>query len=290
MTSVPDNFRPLDGRAPRLITPPGATDCHIHLYPRGHEAEPDGLAIPAWAEPEDYRAYQRWLGLERVVLTQPNAYQANNAALLKGLESLGPDVARGVAVVRPDTPEKELLALHRAGVRGARIMQLPGGAVGIDQACAVEARVRDYGWHLMIQFNGQSLMTYLPVLEQLKGPFIIDHLGKFMDPVAADDARIDALARLMDRGDVWFKLCAPYESSLTGGPDFEDVGAVARRMIHHAPERVIWGSNWPHVGVPRTHYPDDVDLLDVLMRWASPAEQQRILVDNPAELYGFATP
>ncbi|MFG6179469.1 amidohydrolase family protein [Halomonas sp. THAF12] len=287
VTEVPANTRPLDGSAPRLEAPPGATDCHIHLYLPGHRAQPGGPAIPELATVEDYRRVQRRLGLERVVVTQSNAYQHDNAALLEALDALGTESARGVAAVTPDTSPRDLETWHARGVRGARIMQLPGGAVTIEQMPEVERLIRPLGWHLMVQFNGRHLDQHRDALRRLEGDYIIDHIGKFMDPVAADDPRVDEILRLLDRGNAWFKICAGYEASLEGGPNYGDVGAIARRVIAHAPERILWGSNWPHVGVPRSQYPDDAEQLDVLLEWASPDARRKILVDNPAALYGF---
>lgn len=285
--TIPDNTRPLDGPAPALAATSGATDCHIHMYLPGYRAQPGGPPIPELATVADYRQVQRRLSLGRVVVTQPNAYQRDNHALLEALAQLGPHDARGVAAVAPDTPPRELEAWHEQGVRGARIMNLPGGAVTIADMPSVQRLIRPLGWHLMVQFNGRYLDDYLTALRGIESEYIIDHIGKFMDPVPADDPRVEAILRLLDRGNAWFKICAGYEASLTGGPRYEDVGAIAKRVIAHAPERILWGSNWPHVGVPRSQYPDDAEQLDVLLDWASPEIHRRILVDNPAALYGF---
>ncbi|GHA92923.1 D-galactarolactone isomerase [Modicisalibacter luteus] len=287
MSDIPANTRPLDGPAPVLKAPPGATDCHIHIYLPGFEAQPGGPAIPELATVEDYRQVQRRLSLERVVVTQPNAYQLDNRALLQALDMFGTQTARGIAAVTPDTPQHELEDWHARGVRGARIMQLPGGAVKIDRMLDVERVIKPLGWHLMVQFNGRHLDDYVDELRKIEGEYIIDHIGKFMDPVPADDARVDEILRLLDKGNAWFKVCAGYEASVTGGPRYEDIGAIARRVIAHAPDRILWGSNWPHVGVPRSQYPDDAEQLDVLLHWAEPDVQKKILVDNPARLYGF---
>lgn len=287
MSAIPANTRPLDGPPPRLVAPPGATDCHMHLYLPGFAAQPGGPGIAELATVEDYRRVQARLGLERVVVTQSNAYQLDNGALLEALGQLGSEAARGVAAVAPGTAETTLRDWHAQGVRGARIMNLPGGAVTHADMLAVERLIRPLGWHLMVQFNGQHLDDYLDGLQRLEGDYIIDHIGKFMPPVPADDRRVDAILRLLDRGNAWFKLCGGYETSTVGGPRYEDVGAIAWRVVAHAPERVVWGSNWPHVGVPRERYPDDAEQLDVLLGWAGPEARRRILVDNPAALYGF---
>ncbi|WP_082906762.1 MULTISPECIES: amidohydrolase family protein [unclassified Halomonas] len=285
--SIPENTRPLTGPTPQLKAPAGATDCHTHFFLPGFEAQEGGPPIAELATVENYRALQQWLGLERVVITQPNAYQANNDALIEALDQFGPQVARAIAVITPDTPQEELERLHKKGVRGARIMQLPGGAVGIDRMLAVEDVIQDMGWHLMVQFNGRDLPDYYAELDKIKGRYIIDHIGKFIEPVSADDRRVDDILRLIDKGNAWFKICGAYETSLTGGPDYADVAPIARRVIQHAPDRILWGSNWPHVGVKRALYPSDAEQLDVLLGWADEPTRQKILVNNPAFLYGF---
>lgn len=287
MSDIQANTRPLDGDPPRLVTPPGATDCHMHLYLDGFSAQPGGPPIAELATPEDYAQVQRRLGLERVVITQSNAYQFDNGATLAGLKAMGSGRARAVIVVGPEAIDAELAAYHALGVRGARIMNLPGGAVDIAGMPAVEARVRDLGWHLMVQFDGRELGSHRAALEAIETDYIIDHVGKFLEPVAGDDPRVDTLLRLIDRGNAWFKIAGAYETSRDGAPDFADVASIAKRVIAHAPERVIWGSNWPHVGVARSNYPDDAVLLDSLLGWADEPTRRRILVDNPAELYGF---
>ncbi|GHC32323.1 amidohydrolase family protein [Aidingimonas halophila] len=287
MDPVSSNTRPLDGPPPSLKTPPGATDCHIHLYLPGYQSQSADSPIADLATVADYRRVQARLGLERVVVTQPNAYQFDNRALLEALSEIGTHSSRGVAVVTPDTPEDELRAWHDHGVRGARIMNLHGGAVSTDHMHEVERVIRPLGWHLMVQFNGRYLDEYVEGLRRLECDYIMDHIGKFMDPVPADDERVDHILRLLDRGNAWVKICAGYEASLSGGPHYEDVGAIARRIIAHAPERIIWGSNWPHARVSREDYPDDAEQLDVLLEWAAPEHHRKILVDNPATLYGF---
>ena len=285
--SIPENTRPLTGPSPQLKAFAGSTDCHAHIFLPGFEAQQGGPQIAELATVENYRELQQWLGLDRVVITQPNAYQTNNAALVEALGQLGPQVARAIAVVTPETSMHELEGLHEKGVRGARIMQLPGGAVGIDRMLAIDDLIQDMEWHLMVQFNGRDLPDYLEQLNKIKGRYIIDHIGKFIGPVAADDPRVDDILRLIDQGNAWFKICGAYETSLTGGPDYSDVAPIAKRVIQHAPDRVIWGSNWPHVGVSRAQYPSDAEQLDILLDWADAQTQQKILVDNPAFLYGF---
>ncbi len=259
----------------------------MHLYLPGYEAQLGGPNIAELATVADYRVVQQRLSLERVVVTQSNAYQFDNRSILKGVAEIGQERARAIVAVPTDVSESQVEALHAQGARGARIMQLPGGAVGLDGLAAVEARVKAFGWHLMVQFNSREINDYMNTLKAIKTDYIIDHIGKFMPPVAADDHRVDQLLNLLDRGNAWIKICGGYETSLSGGPDYADVSPIAKRLIEHAPERVIWGSNWPHVAVPREQYPDDAEQLDTLLHWANEHVRQKILVDNPATLYGF---
>jgi D-galactarolactone isomerase len=286
MGAIPRNTRPLDGPAPKLKAPAGATDCHMHIYMPGFTAQPGGPLIAELATPEDYAVVQKRLGLARVVVTQSNAYQFDNGSTLAALDAFGKDKARAVIVVSPEMSVAELRQLDQRGVRGARIMDL-AGAVKIAGMKPVERLAREVGWHLMVQFNGCEIDRHLDALQAIGTNYIIDNIGKFMPPAPAGDRRVDAILRLIDRGNCWFKIAGAYETSLTGGPGFADVAPIAKRVIAHAPERILWGSNWPHVGVPRAAYPDDAVLLDVLLDWASPEVRQKILVDNPAELYGF---
>ncbi|MGN6549476.1 MAG: amidohydrolase family protein [Pararhizobium sp.] len=286
MGAIPANTRPLDGPAPKLKAPAGATDCHMHVYLDGFVSQPGGPPIAELATPEDYAVVQKRLGLDRVVITQSNAYQFDNGSTLAALDRIGKQRARAVIAVSPAMTVAELRALDERGVRAARIMDM-AGAVKIADMKPVERLVREVGWHLMVHFNGREIDRHLPALETIETNYVIDHIGKFIDPVPADDPRVDASLRLIDKGNAWFKIAGAYETSLSRAPDFADVAPIAKRVIAHAPERILWGSNWPHVGVPRAQYPDDAVLLDVLLDWAPPETRRKILVDNPAELYGF---
>jgi D-galactarolactone isomerase len=287
MSAIGPNTRPLDGPAPKLKTPKGAIDCHTHFYLPGFEAQPGGPPILEYATVEHYAVMQRRLGLERVILTQSNAYQFDNGSMLKALEEFGLEKARAVATVDPDMDIRELRRWSDLGVCGARIMNLPGGATPIRAMKPVEKKIRDLGWHLMVQFNGRDLPDLYDSLDGIETSYMIDHVGKFIDPVPAHDPRVDMILRLIDKGNAWFKIAGLYETSLTGAPDFEDAAAIARRVVAHAPERIVWGSNWPHVGLPRARYPDDAVLLDNLLTIASPEQQVLILKDNPETFYNF---
>jgi D-galactarolactone isomerase len=242
--------------------------------------------MPGARTVETYVELQRRLGLQRVIVVQPNAYADDNEVTLASIARLGAG-ARGVAVVRPGVADAELERLTRGGIRAVRIMTLNGGTLGLDVMDEMAARVLPFGWHVDVQLDGRELPRHEAQLARLPGRFVVDHTGKFLEPVAPTHPAFLSLLRLIDTGRCWVKLSGPYETSRVGPPGYDDVGALARALIAHAPERLLWASNWPHPTAPGGP-PDEADLLDLLLDWA-PDEQtrKRILVDNPAELYGF---
>jgi D-galactarolactone isomerase len=270
----------------KLRVPQGACDTHMHFYDEQLPAAP-GTFLPGTFTVEDYRVMQKRLGLERVIVVQPNAYADDNSVTLNAIRALGKG-AKGVAVVKPGVSDAELERLTRAGICAVRIMTLHGGMLGFDVMDAVMARVHPFGWHPNIQLDGRELPKYEAQIKRLPGRFVIDHTGKFLEPVPLDHPAFRCLLRLVDTGHCWVKLSAPYETSKTGAPKYEDVGRLAKALVKHAPERMLWASNWPHPSARKPAPPKDEDLLDLLADWAPDAKvQKRILADNAAELYGF---
>ncbi len=278
--------RPLGGPPPQLVAPAGTVDTHMHVISADLPQKTDGPE-QAPASLEDYAVVQKRLGLRRAVVVQPNAYGDDNRCLESSLAKLGDD-ARGVAVVLPDVPDQELDRLHALGVRGARIMDIGPGAVTSENLIAVSERISAFGWHPIVQFNGREIADYEQKLSAVSGPYVIDHGGKFIPPVETDSHEFAILLRLLDRGNCYVKLSACYETSKVGAPGFDDVGALSKALVQHAPERMLWATNWPHVSATSQTYPDDAQLLDVLLDWASDETTRRlILQDNPTQLYGF---
>jgi D-galactarolactone isomerase len=279
--------RILTGEPPRLKAPAGTTDTHIHFYDSRYSTLP-GTPTPGDASVEDYRQVMKWLGIERAVIVQPNAYGDDNRLTMDSVAALGADTTRAVVVVKPGVPEAELDALTKGGARGARIMALLGGTVGLDQLDAVAAMIHPFGWHPIVQLDGRNFPDHEAQLTALPGPFVIDHVGKFLEPVATDHAAFKSLLRILDTGRAYIKIAAMYETSKTGAPAYEDVGALARTLIRHAPDRAIWASNWPHAQAAKFGYPNDAAMLDLLLDWAGDETTiRKMLVDNPARLYGF---
>ena len=282
--------RTLTGHPPRTKLPRGAVDAQMHMYLPGYPAQPGGPDLPGGALPdaEQYRSVMRWLGVDRVIITQGNAHQRDNSNLVACLDAMG-QAARGVAVIDGATGEAEMDRLSAAGVVGARIMDLPGGAVGLGGLETVDAKAAARGWMLAVQFDGSRILDHETRLRGLKSRWVFDHHGKFFGGVAPDGPEVAAVKRLIDGGNCWFKFAGAYESSASGGPGYEDVAAVSRAIASHAPERIVWGSNWPH-NLARTtaDYPDDAELTDLILGWLPDDRARRLaLVDNPEQLFGL---
>jgi D-galactarolactone isomerase len=282
--------RPLSGTPPKTKLPDGAVDTQMHMYLSGFPALPGGPSLPAGAlpDPDQYRQFMRWLGIDRVIITQGNAHQRDNANLLACLDTMGP-VARGVCVIDSQTRDAELERLSAAGIVGARIMDLPGGAVNLSELEAVDAKAARQGWMVAVQFDGSNILDHEPRLKNLKSRWVFDHHGKFFSGVTPDSPQVDAVKRLIDGGRCWFKFAGVYESSKSGGPDYEDVAAVAREIAAYAPERIVWGTNWPHnLAREQADYPDDASLTDTVLGWLPDGDARyRALVSNPEELFGL---
>jgi len=274
-------------RKPGLAVPSGATDTHMHVYHAEVPPAPGGSPLPGDFREDSYREMQQRLGLSRVVVVQPNAYQDDNRVTLEAIRALGPG-AKGIGVVKPGVSDAEIDRLTKGGIVAQRIFQLPWGAIGFDRMHEVMSQVHPFGWHANIQLDGRELPQREDTIKRLPGKFVIDHIGKYLEPVTAEQEAFKALLRLLDTGRCWVKLSAPYETSKTGAPKYEDVSRLARALVKHAPERMLWASNWPHPSAPKDSVPDDADLLDLLLDWApDEATRKKILVENPAGLYDF---
>lgn len=278
-------------RAPQTKLPAGACDCHLHIYgpPERYPVNPDTPFRPVpHGTLENYHALQKALGLSRAVVVQPSAYGTDNRCTLDAMKGLG-NAARGVAVVDDMVSDEELERLTQLGIRGIRFFMLSGGVLGWDLLETMAARVASFGWHVQLQMDGRFLHEREAMLRRLPVRLVIDHNGKFLAPVQLNHPGFQALCRLIDAGRCWVKTSGVYETSREGPPAYSDVALLARELIRRAPERTVWGTNWPHPSKPDDP-PDDALLVDLLATWAGSERQlHRIMVDTPAELYGFDT-
>ena len=264
----------------------GATDTHMHIYDPRFEVKRKGKAASRPATVADYRRIQQRLGLERVVVVQSSAYVDDNSCALDAMAQLGEN-ARGVAVVRPDVADGELERLTRAGMRGLRYVMFEGRPLGWETMPPMSSRVGAFGWNINLQLNGEELAEREHLLANLSCDLVIDHIARFTAPVDSNTPGVRSLHRLLDAGRCWVKLSAPYHGSKSGPPRYEDIGAIAIELVKRWPERMLFATNWPHPSV-EGEMPDALALMRLLWEWApDSATRKRILVDNPAKLYGF---
>ena len=272
---------------PQLKAPPNACDCHMHIYD-GKRFPPTrpGARMTDNAGVPEYLLFQKRIGTSRVVVVQPAANHIDNAITLDALAQLGPQ-ARGIAVVHPSVTDAELKQMATLGIRGIRFTQFDPktAATTIDMIEPLAKRVAPLGLHVQIHWRGDQIVDGADLLMRLPGTIVFDHLGRLSSAGAADPA-FAVLRRMLDQGNTWIKLSGAYMAS--GPPNYPHAAPIAQAYIKAAPKRVVWGSDWPHPTEPDAHKPDDAALFDLLSDWApDQTTRQRILVDNPATLYGF---
>jgi predicted TIM-barrel fold metal-dependent hydrolase len=276
-------------RRPSLALPAGACDAHCHIFgPFDRYPLPgDRSFTPPLATEPMLRELHAGLGVVRAVIVQSQGYGFDHRPLLDALRS-GAGRYRGVALVRPGDPDAHLAALAGAGVCGARVNFLPhlGGRPELYSVQVLAARIQPFGWHLALHLSGRDIIDLAPFVRSLDPPVVFDHMARLDIAEGPDGPATAALCDLLDTGRVWIKLSGADRLSHTGAP-FHDVLPVARRLAGHAPERVLWGTDWPHVNL-RGAPPDDAELVDLIAHIVpDEAGRRRLLVDNPVELFGF---
>lgn len=273
---------------PSWTPPPGAIDAHVHVF--GPEAEfpfsPKAKYHPEDATPEMLFALRDHLGLSRNIIVQASCHGTDNAATLAGIAKSG-GRARGVAVVDPDIGIDELKALHEGGIRGVRfnfLKRLVDNAPK-DKFLEIAHKIAPLGWHVIVYFEADILEELIPFLEAIPTIIVVDHLGRPDIGQGPDGADITAFKQLLDtHPNIWTKVSGAERLSLQG-PPFDDFVAVIRPVVERYPDRVLWGTDWPHPNMEH-RIPDDGQLVDVLPRIAPTAELQRkLLIDNPMRLY-----
>ena len=273
---------------PRVLPPPGACDCHYHVF-GPHDRYPLGEGrsyTPPEASIEAFRALQATLGLDRSVIVQPSVYGTDNRCTMDAVAQLGIDRTRAVVVIDDTTDPAELARLDAAGARGVRINAVSGNGTPVGQMERVARLIAPLGWHMQLYMGVASMLELADAILALPIPVVIDHMGH-LDPRDGTDAPgFQAMLRLLRHESVWAKLCG-YRCSNQPLP-YADVTPFAQAMVAAAPDRCVWGTDWPHPTF-KGAMPDDGALLDALTTWIpDPAMRSAILVDNPARLYGFA--
>ena len=281
-------FHPNPSR-PAYRAPPGAVDAHCHVF--GPEARfpfaPESKYTPCDAGKENLWALRDHLGFTRNVIVQATCHGADNRALVDAVAHAG-ERARGVATVRREVTMEELGRLHAAGVRGVRfnfvkrlVDRLPH-----EDLAEIAAKIAPLGWHVVIYFEAEELPEIQELVTALPTVVVVDHMGRPDVTRPVEGEGFQRFARLLEEhGNFWTKVSCPERLSVSGPPDYADVVPFARHLVERFPDRVLWGTDWPHPNM-KSHMPDDGKLVDFLPRIApTEALRQALLVDNPMRLY-----
>jgi predicted TIM-barrel fold metal-dependent hydrolase len=269
---------------PRFTVPPNSCDCHLHVFEAAYPHVPEPLYTFPEATLVQYQRVAQHLGLERMVLVQPSFYGTDNRLLLDVLERVGPS-CRGVVQIEEAVADRELERFHRLGVRAIRLDLFARASWPVQEIAAyirrMAARARPHGWHLQFYTPGTLVRDLLPFLAELEDPFVIDHMGYMLEAEGLTETDFDRLLALLQRGQCWIKLSGPYR--IAKDKPLSYVEPIGRALVQARPDRLIWGSDWPHLPNGQR---DTGELLNLLAHWApDPADRQRILVDGPTALF-----
>ncbi|MBC7576246.1 MAG: amidohydrolase family protein [Tardiphaga sp.] len=274
---------------PAFAMPRGACDCHVHVFgPRAIFPLSEARSYtPEDCTLEDLQQLHATLGVDRAVIVHGGAHGTDNRATLAALDR-HPQSLRGVAVIPSGLPRRELEDMHRRGMRGCRMSTVVSGGASFDHLRGLAGETLDLGWHLVLHFNRASeLVDVAPLLREVRSPFVLDHLARISAAEGVDSEAFTTLLRLLDTDRCWIKLASLYRLSAEPYPH-RDMLPMIERVVAQRPDRILWGSNWPHPICP-VAMPNDGDLVDLIPLWFPDATSQRLaLVDNPASLYGFA--
>ena len=277
----------LQVRKPRLALPPKAADCHCHVFgPRKkYPWAANRLYTPPAVSLDDYLAMLRVTGFERGVMVQTGLYGTDNRFIVDAMKT-HPGKLRAIALIGESITDKELRDLAESGVRGFRVNRTAKTGLQFDVARKLAGRTKEFGWHVQFLLDVEDH----PDLDTLLGSFatevVIDHMGRPDPKKGVNAPGFQALIRLLKSGRGWAKLSAPYRTSLMP-PPYADLTPFAHALVQAAPDRLVWGSDWPHV-LLETEMPNDGDLVDQIAVWVpDEAARRRILVENAERLYGF---
>ena len=279
-----------DPHPPRSFTPPpGACDAHCHVF--GPAARfpfaPDRAYTPPDSGIDDFERLQRRLGLSRAVFVQASCHGTDNSAMVDAIER-GNGRYAGVAMIDESFTDTDIGRLHDVGVRGTRFNFVAhlGGAPELDVFWRLVDRVQRFGWHIVLHFDAKDLPQYAGLLDRMPCPYVIDHMARVPVTDGVEQEPFQQLLELMRDERCWVKISGAERLTADGPPPYDDVVPFARALIAAAPDRVLWGTDWPHPNV--RHMPDDGDLVDLMAQFApDEALRTQILVRNPETLYDF---
>lgn len=274
---------------PMLPVPLKACDTHLHIYDARFAQSVDAASLLDLATVNEYRLLQKHLGTERAVVVTPRSYGIDNDVTLDAIAQLGIDRTRGVAVLRSDVSDTTLKALDAGGIRGVRFsLYTPKhAAASFEMVEPLAARIANLGWHLQLHWTADQIVEHEAMLKRLPTPIVFDHMTRLPQPLGLKHPAVKIVEHLLAQGRTWIKLSGAYLDSKVGeAGEFLDIDPIARHWIATSPNRLVWGSDWPHP--TETTKPNDANMLDMLARWTTDRSViEQILVSNPTELYGF---
>ena len=276
-------------RKPEFVPPPGACDSHVHVFGPSDRFpyHPDSTYRPVDAPRERLRSLHGLLGLDRAVIVQATCHGTDNSATLEAVAASG-GRWRGVAIVDESFTEKDFAELHAGGIRGVRFSfaRHLGGSPDFERVRRIAKRVEQFGWHIVVYIEARDIVAFQRELRDFRLPLVFDHMIRVDVAEGVESEPFRLLLDFMRNEDAWVKIsCA--ERLSRGGPPYDDVVPFAQAVIEARSDRVLWGTDWPHPNL-WAGMPDDGDLVDLLPRYApDPATRRKLLVDNPAALYGF---
>ena len=290
MASIPVCMAPdPNTKTPDFKPPANACDAHCHIFGPGdvYPYAPDRSYTPPDAPLSRFKELQKTLGLERAVLVNASCHGSDNTVILDAIAQSGGKY-RGVANVDEEITDEEFERLHAGGVRGIRFnfVQHLGGTPDLDVFDSLVHRVKPLGWHVVLHFDAKDLLDFGDMLRKLPVPFIIDHMGRVPTRDGLEQKPFEILLDTARMDNCWVKICGAERIS-SMGPPFTDAVPFAQALLEVAPDRILWGTDWPHPNIKK-HMPNDGDLVDLIPLYMPDAALQRkVLVDNPDRLYGF---
>jgi len=274
---------------PQFKVPAGAVDAHCHVFgpAESFPYSQQRKYTPCDASKETLWGRRDFLGFERNVIVQASCHGSDNSALVDALQA-SEGMARGVAVVNAGISDEELSDLNSAGVRAVRFnfVKRLVDVVPKDSLLEIARRIQPMGWHIVIYFEDQDLAEYYDFFSSLPTTVVVDHMGRPDVQKPVEGSAFDLFVKLLSENDnIWTKVTCPERLSISGPPDYDDVVPFGRRLVEAFPDRVLWGTDWPHPNM-KSHMPDDGKLVDMIPKIAPTRElQQKLLVDNPMRLY-----
>jgi predicted TIM-barrel fold metal-dependent hydrolase len=282
LTSVPFST---GNESPNFPIPTQACDCHHHIFNDKYPVDRTATPLQPNASVTDYRKLQRRLGLQRNIIIQPSVYGTDNSLLVRSLKEMGIN-SRGICVVDANATDKELERLHAVGVRGIRFNLKFLVGITAEMMLPLSQRIAPLGWNIQVNGTGEKNLEYINIFKNMPSKIVFDHLGQLPQPAGIDHPSFKMYADLLSSGNTWMKLSGAYITSKKS--DYSDTTIVAKKFIEIAPDRVIWGTDWPHTSKKANEKPDDARIMDQIAIWTpSAAIREKILVANPADLYGF---